>query len=72
MDLECINKPLKDREEWDTPCLCLDLHEQPGREDSQWLPTQHDLTTFFPPEVSAYYNVGGGRKGLQNSKLARN
>jgi len=47
-------------EEWDTLCLCLDLHEQPGREDSQYLPTQYDLTTFFPPEVSQYYNQGGG------------
>ena len=60
MDLADIHKPLKEKEEWDTPVLCIDLYENPGDEGSV-LPGQNNLATWLPQEVTPYYHTGGGR-----------
>jgi len=60
MDLADIYKPLKEKEEWDTPVLCIDLYENPGDEGSV-LPGRNNLATWLPQEVTPYYHTGGGR-----------
>jgi hypothetical protein len=59
MDLDNINKPLRDKEEWDIHCFTLDLFEQPGLDPSSHLPTQYDLTKFFPNDTNKYHHQGG-------------
>ena len=52
---------LREKEEWNTPCLTIDLHDEPGLRSSSVLPKQHDLTNFFPKQVNPFYHQGGGR-----------
>ena len=60
MDLDSINKSLREKEEWEIRCLTLDLYEKPGLHPSSHLPTQHDLVNFLPNDIDPYYHQGGG------------
>lgn len=61
MDLDTINKSLRQKEDWNIPCLTIDLYDDPAAlQSSSVLPRQHDLTNFFPNELTAYFHQGSG------------
>ena len=61
MDLDTINKSLRQKEDWNIPCLTIDLYDDPAAlQSSIVLPRQHDLTKFFPNELNQYLHQGGG------------